>query len=72
MADERKQSNIKRYYLLRISLDSINDNPKSSFQNADQFMLERVLPEGNHKMKPTTYVPLADGPPNYIGMRLPY
>jgi len=40
-----------------------------NFEDADQFIPERFLPENIHNIKPGTYLPFADGSRNCVGVK---
>jgi cytochrome P450 len=52
-----------------IPIYAIHRDPKN-FENPNQFIPERFLPQNMHQIKSCTYLPFADGPRNCAGMRL--
>jgi len=51
-----------------IPIYTIHRDP-DHFENPNEFIPERFLPENVDKIKPGTYLPFADGPRNCVGMR---
>ncbi len=51
-----------------IPIQAVHRDP-DNFENPDDFVPERFLPQNKNKIKPGTYLAFADGPRNCIGMR---
>ena len=53
---------------ITIPLKAVHRDP-DNFENPDEFIPERFLPENKHNIKAGTFLGFADGPRNCIGMR---
>src|SRR5207247_2048702 len=59
---------LKKGHLVEIPIYAIQHS-EEYFENAEQFIPERFLPENRYKIIPYTYMPFGTGPRNCIGMR---
>ncbi len=53
---------------IAIPLQAVHRDP-DNFENPDDFIPERFLPQNKNKIKPGTYLAFADGPQNCVGMK---
>jgi len=53
---------------ISIPIKAVHRDP-DNFENPDEFIPERFLPQNKHLIKSGTYLAFADGPRNCIGMR---